>query len=214
MPAPDPDREEAIEVRQKDQKVSGRITPLSLLERARANDAVAWQQLVKLYHPLVLFWCQRGGLSGQDAEDLSQEVFAATALGLARFRRDQPGDTFRGWLRVITKNEILMHRRREARHPPPVGGSASLERLQEVSDPLAGSEEEEHVEFSRVCRRVMEQVRGEFEDKTWQAFWLTVVEGRSPATLTGDLGMTAAAIRQAKSRVLRRLRKEVGELLE
>ena len=60
----------------------------------------------------------------------------------------------------------------------------------------------------------MEQVRSEFKDKTWQAFWLTVMEDRSPATLTVELGMTAAAIRQAKSRVLRRLKEECGELME
>jgi RNA polymerase sigma-70 factor (ECF subfamily) len=60
----------------------------------------------------------------------------------------------------------------------------------------------------------MAQVRGDFEEKTWQAFWLTVVEGRLAATLTRDLGMLPASIRQAKSRVLRRLKQEVGDLLE
>ena len=35
---------------------SGQKTPLSLLERARTNDADAWRRLVELYRPLVLFW--------------------------------------------------------------------------------------------------------------------------------------------------------------
>jgi hypothetical protein len=40
-----------------------------------------------------------------------------------------------------------------------------------------------------------------------------VVEGRTPAALADELNMTPAAIRQAKSRVLRRLKLEMGELL-
>jgi RNA polymerase sigma-70 factor (ECF subfamily) len=192
----------------------GQTTPLSLLERARASDGEAWRQLVELYRPLVLFWCHRGGLAGADADDLSQEVFAAAALGLSRFRHDRPGDTFRGWLRGITRHHLLLHFRKNAGQVRAEGGSDAWARLQEVADPLAGCEEEEQVEFGRVCRRVMEQVRGQFEERTWQAFLLTVLEGRSPTSLTEELGMSPAAIRQAKSRVLRRLKEEVGDLLD
>jgi RNA polymerase sigma-70 factor, ECF subfamily len=42
---------------------------------------------------------------------------------------------------------------------------------------------------------------------------LTVVEDREPAAVAQELNMTANNIRQAKSRVLRRLREEVGDLL-
>jgi RNA polymerase sigma-70 factor (ECF subfamily) len=74
----------------------GAETPLSLLERARRHDPAAWERLVALYRPLVLFWCRRGGMQGADAEDIGQEVFAAAAAGLDHFHHDQPGDTFRG----------------------------------------------------------------------------------------------------------------------
>ena len=121
------------------------LTSLSLLQRARGNDANAWRQMLKLYRPLVLFWCTRGGLTGPDAEDLIQEVFAAAALGLADFRRDRPGDTFRGWLRSVTRNHILLHYRRAPRHVRPAGGTDAWDQLQQVADPLAGCEPEEQV---------------------------------------------------------------------
>jgi RNA polymerase sigma-70 factor (ECF subfamily) len=41
-----------------------------------------------------------------------------------------------------------------------------------------------------------------------------VVDGRAPVLLTEELGMSEAGIRQAKSRVLRRLKQEMGELLD
>jgi RNA polymerase sigma-70 factor, ECF subfamily len=191
----------------------GDTTPLSLLERARHKDPKAWRQLVELYRPLVLFWCTRGGVSAADAEDVAQEVFAAAAAGLDRFRHDRPGDTFRGWLRAIARNQVLLHFRRGQGRPQAEGGSGAWLRLQNVADPLPGPEEESHV-VSELYRRAVEQVRSEFEERTWQAFWLTAIEGRSPAALAGEMGMTPAAIRQAKCRVLRRLKCEMGDLLE
>jgi RNA polymerase sigma-70 factor (ECF subfamily) len=139
-------------------------------------------------------------------------VFAAVADGLERFHRDQPGDSFRGWLRGITRNQVLLYRRRR-RQPPAEGGGAGWEQLEQVADPLAGPDAEEQAEVGQVYLRALEQVRGDFEDRIWQAFCRTVLDGRSPASLTAELGMTAPAIRQAKARILRRLKEEVGDLL-
>jgi RNA polymerase sigma-70 factor (ECF subfamily) len=192
----------------------GEVTSLSLLERVRGNDPGAWRRLVDLYRPLVQFWCTRAGVNATDAEDVAQDVFVAAAAGLGHFRHDRPGDTFRGWLRAITRNQVLLlHRRNEGR-PQAAGGSDAWQNLQEIIDPLPGPGEDEAVEVARLYVRTLELVRGEFEERTWQAFWLTVVENRAPAALAGELGMTANNIRQAKSRVLRRLREEAGELLD
>jgi RNA polymerase sigma-70 factor (ECF subfamily) len=163
---------------------------------------------------LVLFWCRQGGLHGPDTEDVCQEFFAAAASGLEQFHRDQPGDTFRGWLRGITRNQLLMFYRRHRNQPRGEGGSSSWEQLQGVADPLAGPDEQEQSEVGQVYQRALEQLRGDFEERTWQAFCRTVLDGRSPSSLTAELGMTAVAIRQAKARVLRRLKEEVGDLLD
>ena len=68
-------------------------------------------------------------------------------------------------------------------------------------------------EMTRLYHRVLELVRGEFEERTWQAFWRAAVEGQTPADIATDLGMSPAAVRKAKSRVLRRLREEIGDLI-
>ena len=193
---------------------SGQKTPLSLLERARINDADAWRRLGDLYRPLVLYWCARARVDPTDAEDVAQGVFVAAAAGLGGFHHDRPGDTFRGWLRAITRNQVLLHLRRNRGRPQAVGGSDAWESLQAVADPLAVDDDaDEQAEVGQLYRRAVEHVRGEFEERTWQAFWLTTIEGRSPAALIDVLGMTPAAIRQAKSRVLRRLKQEMGELI-
>jgi RNA polymerase sigma-70 factor (ECF subfamily) len=188
-------------------------TRISLLERARANDPEAWRRLMGLYRPLVLFWCGRERVRPADAEDVAQDVFAAAAVGLVGFRRERPGDTFRGWLRGITRNQALMHFRRSGRQPAGEGGSDAMLRLQGVADPQAVTDPEEEAEAGQVYRRALQLIRGEFAERVWQAFWLTAIDGRAPAALTDELGMSSASIRQAKSRVLRRLKQEVGDLL-
>ena len=186
---------------------------MSLLERIRVHDPEAWRRLIELYQPLVRFWCSRSGLQGPEAEDVTQEIFAAAAAHLDSFHHDQPGDTFRGWLRSIARNQVRLHIRRNHGQPRAEGGSDAWRHLQDVPDPLANVGDAEAVEMSHLYKRALEQVRCEFEEQTWQAFWLCAVEDLSPATLAERLGMTPAAIRQAKSRVLRRLKREMGELL-
>src|SRR5260370_29857002 len=46
---------------------SNQATPLSLLDRVRANDPAAWGRLVQLYQLLVLAWCVRDGVNATDA---------------------------------------------------------------------------------------------------------------------------------------------------
>ena len=52
-------------------------------------------------------------------------------------------------------------------------------------------------------------IRGDFEEKTWSAFQLTVIEGRPTAEVAAELDLSPESVRQARSRVLRRLREEM-----
>jgi RNA polymerase sigma-70 factor (ECF subfamily) len=193
---------------------TGQATSLTLLARVQARDPQAWRRLVDLYRPLVMAWCVRGGVTGADAEDVAQEVFAAAASALDGFHRDRPGDTFRGWLRTITRNQLLLFFRRNRDNARAAGGSDAWQQLQQVPDPLPGPGEEDSVEFGQLYLRALELVRGEFQESTWQAFWRTVVEDREATVVAQEMGLTANNVRQAKSRVLRRLREEVGDLLD
>jgi RNA polymerase sigma-70 factor (ECF subfamily) len=61
-----------------------------------------------------------------------------------------------------------------------------------------------------VLMRAAEMIRGDFEERTWQAFWLSTVECLPPEEITLRLSMTANAIRQARFRVVARLRELLG----
>lgn len=63
-----------------------------------------------------------------------------------------------------------------------------------------------------MAAQILEALRGEFGPATMTAFWRMAVEGHAAADIALELGMTEKAVRQAKYRVLRRLREAMAEL--
>jgi RNA polymerase sigma-70 factor (ECF subfamily) len=190
---------------------SGRATSLTLLQRVRGREPDAWGRLVRLYGPLVESWCRHAGVPGADAEDVRQEVFRAVVSGLDQFRRDRPEDTFRGWLKGITRHKIVDQFRRSG--PAAAGGTDAQRHLQQVPAPDPDLPDESPSELSALYHRALDLVRAEFEPNTWQAFWRVTVDGLTAGAVAAEMGTTAPAVRMAKSRVLRRLREEVGDLI-
>lgn len=183
-------------------------TSTGLIERVRQQEPVAWQRLVQLYGPLIYSWCRKCGVSQADAADVFQEVFRSVHAHITDFRRDEPGYAFRGWLWTITRNKIRDHFRRTAKRPQAAGGTKAM--LQLLGYP---EDESSILGESAVCTSFlvgMENVQAEFEDRTWQAFWRTAVDGVRTDHVAEELNMSVNAVRLAKSRVLRRLRQEFG----
>ncbi len=182
----------------------------TLLERIRTRQPDAWQRLVRLYGPVVYRWCRQLGVSHADAPDVVQEVFAGVAVNVEQFHREGPEDSFGAWLRTITQNKVCDHFRRRHGLPDAKGGTDAYRQVLDVPEPpdsssLLSTRLEMDQQFTQ---RVVEVVRAEFENHTWDAFWRIVVEGQSPAEVAQALGLSLPAVYQAKSRVLRRLRRE------
>jgi RNA polymerase sigma-70 factor (ECF subfamily) len=190
-------------------------TSLTLLQHLRDNEPEAWRTVVRLYTPLLCHWCARQGLRGADAEDVIQDVLQAAAAGLPGFRRERATDSFRAWLRGITRNVVLTHYRRANRQPRGSGGTDALVQLEGVAQaaPPAAEEEDPPSELEALRRRALELVRNQVEERTWRAFWLTAIEGQSPNEVAAGLGVSPTAVRVAKSRVLHRLKEQFGELI-
>ncbi len=190
---------------------SGGSTSSSLLGRVRQHDEDAWQRLVTLYTPLIYGWCRRYELGPEDAADTVQEVFQAVYTSLEGFRKDQPGCTFRGWLWTITRNRILNRFRAEKGHPHARGGTdaqGQLAHLPEAAPDPAEDRPARAADASRLLQQNLDPVRAQFEDRTWQAFWRTVIREEPVANVADELGITVNAVRKARCRVLRRLREE------
>ena len=186
-------------------------TSSSLIERVKADDAEAWDRLVALYAPLLYHWCRRWKLQEEDLADVFQEVFKTLVVHISAFRRERQNDTFRGWLWTITRNKVLDHFRKPSHEAG--GGSEGGTLLSQMPAPEAAGESdpEEEAAMRGLFLRGLDLIRNEFEDRTWKAFWRTAVDGRAPREVAGELSMTSGAVRVAKSRVLHRLREELGD---
>lgn len=188
-------------------------TSSSLIVRAIAHDRDAWRRLSALYGPLVYRWARQANLQSQDAADVVQEVFGSVAANLARFHGDRPGDSFRGWLWTITRNKVRDHYRRLAARQEQDGSAAQTRLLEaaaptdDTSIPVAGANID-------LAHRLLSLVEGDFEPRTWQAFWRTAVDGLAAREAAEQLGMTVGSVYMAKSRVLARLRDELSGLID
>ena len=95
---------------------------------------------------------------------------------------------------------------------PVVGGSEAQEQLVQTAV-LEQETRTSNAADHSLLHRALEMIRSEFQEKTWQAFWRVVVEEHYPIDVARDLEMSLGSVYQAKSRVLRRLKAELGELL-
>lgn len=192
------------------------LTSQSLLRRVRQFDAGAWKRLSSLYSPVVYGWCRRAGLQDNDAADAVQEVFRSVFQNIDAFRGTSDGGSFRGWLWSITRNQVRGFFRTMSRHPEAIGGTDAQVRFSNHSDRATSEEDAEPAPEEtrrRVLHRALDLVRGDFSEQTWQIFTRVTMQGHSPLEIARELGISDTSVRQAKFRVLRRLREELDGLL-
>ncbi|MEM8669412.1 MAG: sigma-70 family RNA polymerase sigma factor [Planctomycetota bacterium] len=185
-------------------------TSVSLLRRLRDPDEhAAWQRFVDLYAPLIFHWGRGQGFSRADAADLVQEVMTLLVRQLPQFEYS-PKQRFRGWLRTVTVNKARDLRRRLATRP--------MENL-EAPDAIVAADNDvdvfEEAEYrSYLVNRGLVMLQNEFPDHAWQACWKLVVDGKTGAQAARELGISENLVYVSKSRVLRRLREELSELMD
>jgi RNA polymerase sigma-70 factor (ECF subfamily) len=186
-------------------------TRASLLVRlSDPRDEQAWREFMDIYSPLVRRLARQRGMQDADADDLLQEVFRTVARALERGLFDPRRGSFRGWLFHLARNLMVNFLISQKRHPQG-SGSTDMQRLLEEHPAAEG---EESVLFEAEYRRGLlywaaEQVRGDFSDLTWQAFWLAAVEGQSAKTVAATLHTTVGTVYHYKSRVMGRIRRKI-----
>ena len=188
------------------------ITRPSLLVRLRdAQDELAWSQFVEIYAPLVYGFARKHGLQDADAADVTQDVLRSMATAAKKLEYDPKRGSFRGWLFRVVRNRLRDFWAGRARQCQGSGDPGVNRRLQELPAPEEDQQWEQEYE-QQLFQWAAAQVRADFQDSTWQAFWQTAVQGKSGKAVAEGLGMTVAAVYLAKARVIARLKEQIQQV--
>ncbi|QDU39328.1 RNA polymerase sigma factor CnrH [Maioricimonas rarisocia] len=181
-------------------------TSLSLIARIQQQeDGPAWREFFEVYGPVVIGYLRTRGLQEADVRDVSQESFRAVIQSIHRFDPDPRHGRFRNWLFQIVRSKLTDHWRKSRREPRGSGDSAirtTLDQISGADDQSTWDREYKH----RLLHTAAARIRDDFTPRTWQAFWMTCVEGHPPAEVAAELQLKIGDVYVRKSRVLARLR--------
>ena len=180
-----------------------RLTPSEneLVRRAQAGDAEAFSLLAKQFerrvYTLALYYTRERG----DAEDLSQEVWLKAFSALGQFRGESG---FYTWLRQITVNTFLNHRRARPAPPGPEGEADELA----APDCRPGRAEED------VHRRILVEkvfrALGELTPQQRLIFLLKHREGMTYEEIAATFNCSPGTVKKTLFRVITKLRQQLG----
>ena len=187
-------------------------TRASLILRLQdGSDVAAWEEFIELYSPVIYRIAIRRGFQVADADDIVQEVMLAVARSVTSWLERTDRGSFRAWLLRIARNQAfdLIHAR--ATRTLGTGGLEAEEVLGEltVDSDLASILGIEHERA--IFLWAADQARAAVAEHTWQAFWLTRVEGRSVEEAALKLNIRAGNIYFARSRVMARIKELVQQ---
>lgn len=177
----------------------------------RQNDA-AWEEFVVNYESFLNRMVVRQGVPQQHVADVVQQILFAIARSIDGWNPDGQQASFRRWLSTVARNVVIRFMTRERRQIRGHGGSDVMELLQHVE----GQPDEQQIQKyeHEFIVWAAEQVRAEFIETSWTAFWQTVIEGRTVNDVAHELNISPGSIYMSRSRIMARIRKIVEKVME
>jgi RNA polymerase sigma-70 factor (ECF subfamily) len=184
----------------------------SLIVRLKGErNELAWAEFVSAYEPFLQRLIERQGVPERHVPDVTQQVLVAIAKSVEGWQDDGDPASFRRWLNRVARNVVLKFMARERRQTAGHGGSDWLEFLSHVPD-AENEEREAEYEYELVVWAA-EQVRSEFLETSWKAFWATLIEGREVAEVAAELGVSPGSVYMSRSRLMARIRSKVRQVM-
>ncbi len=177
-----------------------------LIRRAQTNDLDAFCLLAERYarriHLLALHYCR----NAQDAEDLSQEVWLKAYQALESFRSDS---SFYTWLRRITINAFLNHRRSGFFRRR--GQTTVVQLLQIDADEVLESQSAspENI-YNKLLLENVGKALAELTPSQRLAFLLRHYEGMSYEEIATAMNCSTGTVKKGVSRAIGKLRKKLS----
>ena len=178
------------------------------------NDYQSWSRFVAIYEPMLHRWLRCRGLPEFLIPDVVGDVYVKLVGHMPNFLYDERR-SFRGWLRTVAENAASDAEKRAWNRfektvdfqDSAIAARCSSQLFRRANDELDGFVEEME-ERMQVANSVVRKVKGRINAKTWQAFYLTEVEGNSCEDAALKLRMKPGSVYVARFRVKNYLREE------
>jgi len=176
-----------------------------LIRRAQADDIDAFCLLAQRYarriHRLAFHYCR----NAQDAEDLSQEVWMKAYQALRSFRSDS---SFYTWLRRITINAFLNHRRSTLFRKN--GQTTAVQLVQIDDEPLESRAVSPENVYTKVLFENVVDALAELTPSQRLAFLLRHYEGMTYDEIAAAMNCSSGTVKKGVSRAITKLRAKLS----
>lgn len=186
-------------------------TRQSLIVRLKSEqNELAWRDFVCAYEGFLNQLARRQGVPERHIPDVTQQILLTIAKSIEGWKDDGSVASFRRWLSTVSRNVVIRFMSRERRQAGGIGGSDLIDQLQNVQE----KPDEQHVKKYQheLIVWAAEQVRHEFLETSWRAFWATVIDERPVDEVAAELGVSSGSIYMSRSRIMARIKKKVGEV--
>jgi len=171
-----------------------------LIKRAQAEDIDAFCRLAERYARRIYLLASHYCRNAQDAEDLSQEVWLKAYQALGSFRFDA---SFYTWLRRITINAFLNHRRSSFFRRN--GQTTAVQLVQIDSSCDAHSSSPENI-YNKLLFENVVSALAELTPSQRLAFLLRHYEGMSYEEIANAMNCSTGTVKKGVSRAIGKLR--------
>ena len=181
----------------------------SLLIRVRnRGDQIAWQEFDSVYRPLLYRIALARGIGATEAEEIAQQCMAAVNRYIDSFDYDPKRGKFKGWLATMVNNRIknLLRDRRDAQ-----ARTQDFDGLRETG--LSPDEVFDKLWRQEHLRHCLRLIKSEVEESTFRVFVAYVMEEQPIDKVCEAFHMTANQVHAIKSRMTRRIRQRMIDLL-
>ena len=175
---------------------------LTLVERCRGGDDLAWEQLVRRCQGRVygLAWHYLGNV--EDARDVTQEAFVRVYRQLDAFE----GGRFMAWLLRITRNLCLDQLRRRKARPPAEDLRADED---EAAAAASTAPDPEQVWLTDVRKRTLHAALARLSGASREMILLKEIQGLRLQEIAGLLGLPIGTVKSRSSRARVELARQV-----
>lgn len=167
---------------------------------------------MSVYEPFLTQLVRRQGTPAHQVSDVTQQILMAIVRSVDDWVDDGRPASFRRWLGRVARNAAIKFLARERRHVRGYGGNEFLSQFDQIPDAVIDEQRIQQYDHEMIVWAA-EQVRTEFRETSWKAFWATQIEGRPVAEVAEELGISAGSIYMSRSRIVIRIRERIEKVM-